>query len=306
MAHKVETMAYTNEVPWHGLGEYVADEITTDDMLLRAGLSWGVEKRPMYLEGGAPVPDFFALTRDKDNKVLDVVGNRYIPTQNREAFEFFREFVEAGSAKMETAGSLRGGQYVWGLANLNQSFKLKGKDEVRGYLLLAVPHQQGKSNIAKVTATRVVCNNTLTLALDGVDEVRINHRRAFDAAAVERAKEALGVAREEFSEFEKNARVLQGINLTREDALRILAPVYQPQEEAVTLDDMNPKLASVMHAYDHAPGAVPGNAWGVLNAVTYYSDHIASRSADRRLTNAWFGKTAKQKEKVLARLLDMA
>lgn len=305
MSHLVETMAYTNEVPWHGLGEYVAKAPSVKEMLKVAKINWKVERRPLTCEG-KEVPGFAALSRSSDGKVLDVVGSRYIPTQNEQAFEFFREFVEAGKATMETAGSLKGGKLVWGLAKLGTGFKLRGNDQVNGYLLCACPHEQGKSLLFKTTAVRVVCNNTFTMALgEKTTEWRMGHRTAFDGVKIDEAKDALGIAREQISEFEKNAKILQKLNLDREEVVKILAPVYQPEYDG-TPDGMSPRMKRLIDIYENAPGAQVGNGWGVFNAVTYYADHVASRTADKRLTNAWVGRTANQKEKVLELLLARA
>lgn len=310
MTHLVETMAYTNETPWHGLGHYVAEAPSVKKMLELAQLNWKVERKPMTIDG-REVPGFAALVRDRDGSVLDVVGSRYTPSQNAEVFEFFNEFVEAGGATMETAGALRGGRYVWGLASLNAKFKMRNNDVVKGYLLLVNPHEQGKSLIVRFTPVRVVCNNTLTLALRTAgQEFRMNHRNAFDQTMIARAKETLDIARDQLGEFERNARLLQKLNLSRADAIRILAPVYQPDTDpALIVGDFNvakPRMKSVMDILERAPGAEPNTGWGVLNAVTYYADHVASRSDDKRLTNAWLGRTAGQKETVLEKLLELA
>lgn len=317
MVANVETMAWTNEVPWHGLGERVDDTATVAQMLKKAGLNWKVERAPMFLEGGVEVKDFAALRRSSDGSVLDVVGSRYKPTQNEEVFEFFKEFVEAGKAKMETAGSLAGGRYVWGLANLKDQFKLGSSDIVKGYLLAAIPHQQGKSLLLKQTSVRVVCQNTLHLALrkeEGAPEFRMNHRNEFNESMMNTAKEVLGLARDKLHEFEKIAQQLLKLKLGKDDVIRLLQPVFQHDLGETTMkqylgkfeDEANKKMDLVMQAYEKAPGATPGNGWGVLNAVTYYADHMASRTTDKRLTNAWMGKTANQKEKVLAALLEKA
>ncbi len=308
MVAAVETMAYTNEVPWHGLGFSRPEGFSSVKQIMRdAKLNWTVDRTPIFANG-VEVPGFAALTRSTDKKVFDIVGSKYIPTQNEEAFEFFVEFVEAGGAKMETAGSLRGGKYVWGLANLNASFKLKGNDEVKGYLLVGCPHEQGKSLIIKFTSIRVVCCNTLALALSEAGNTwRMSHRMQFGEVKRNEAKEALGIARDQLGEFERNARILQKINIKRDDAIRILAGVFAPDAEVKELiSDPTPRLQAILGAYEHAPGATPGNAWGVLNAVTYWADHMASRTADKRLTNAWLGKTAGQKEKTLEALLQLA
>lgn len=316
MSHEVETMAYTNEVPWHGLGNYVGDKVRVKEMIKAAGLDWKVEKRPMILEHTkAPVPGFYALTRDKDGKVLDVVGSKYVPTQNHEAFEFFTDFVEAGDATMETAGSLREGRYVWGLANLGKSFTLPGKDKVEGYLLVACPHEHGKSVIIRVTSVRVVCNNTLSMALGkgqrkrddekfGAQEFRMGHRRAFDGAMIKKAKETLGIARDQIDEFREAAEKLRKISMNEQDAIEFYADLLKVDEGAESAEEVTrPRIKLLLDINQRAPGAQPDNAWGILNSITYYADHVASRSADKRLTNAFFGKTARMKEAALDMLL---
>jgi phage/plasmid-like protein (TIGR03299 family) len=316
MSHQVETMAYTNEVPWHGLGTYVEHAPDVDEMIRLAQLGWTVERVPMTTADGEDVPGFYALVRSSDRRVLDVVGSRYMPIQNREAFEFFTDFVEAGDATMETAGSLRGGRYVWGLANLGSGFNVgRTKDRVNGYLLVGVPHEQGKSLIIRTTHVRVVCNNTLTMALrESLPEFRMAHRTAFDASMITRAREVLGLAREQVAEFKETANTLKSIKLAVDDVLRIVVPIMSPKTTDDGLaamiaegpDAYTPRIAAVMGAYTDAPGADPGNAWGALNAITYYADHMAGNTDDTRLANAWFGKTARQKTAVMTSLLELA
>lgn len=319
MAHEIESMAYTNEKPWHGLGHHVLEAPSVDKMLKLAKLDWTIEKHPLHYSQTAPedrpnaeVNDYFALVRNTDGKCLDVVGRHYRPVQNKDAFEFFNEFVQAGKARMETAGSLRGGKYVWGLANLQSSFKLDGGDEVKGYLLVASPHESGKALIIKFTTVRVVCNNTLTLALKhSGNEFRMAHRCEFDDNMRQRAKEVLGIAREQMDEFEKNARKLKKMKMGKKDIIEVLANVYQPRASLKhIMEDVekntSPSMKRVLDVLEHAPGADPDTGWGVLNAVTYYADHVASRGQDKRLVNAWFGKTANHKQIVLDDLLRRA
>lgn len=319
MAHEIEKMAYTNEVPWHKLGTKVLGSPTSEEMMKKAGLDWTVAKHPIYYSDkdvkdkpNKIYGDAYALVRSSDGKCLDIVGNHYRPVQNVDAFKFFNEFVTAGKAKMETAGSLRGGKYVWGLANLNASFKLEGNDEVKGYLLVASPHEIGKSLIIKFTTIRVVCNNTLTLALKSSgNEFRMAHRMEFDDKTRERAKEVLGIAREQMVEFEGNARKLKKLKLKKEKIIEVLANVYQPRKtlKHLTSDfdkNSSPSMKRVFDVLHHAPGADPDTGWGVLNAVTYYADHVASRTVDKRLYNSWVGKTGNHKQMVLTDLLRLA
>lgn len=303
MVAAVETMAYTNEVPWHGLGVSRPQGWKTVGALLKdAGIDWKVERKAMFNEQGEQIPKFAALTRDRDNKVLDVVGGRYVPVQNAQAFEFFKEFVEAGKATMETAGSLMDGQIVWGLAKLGTSFEVTKGDKVNGYMLCMCPHKKGKSLLFKMTAVRVVCNNTLAMALsEGGEKWTMGHRTAFDGVKVEEAKAALGIAREQVGEFEKQAKILKKIKLSNDDVVKVLSPIFNKDEA-----ENSRRMKQLIDIYEKAPGQVAGDAWAAFNAVTYYADHVASRSADKRLTNAWLGRTAMQKELVLERLLELA
>ena len=319
MPHEIETMAYTNEVPWHGLGQHVESAPTVDEMIKLAKLDWQVEKWPLIAiqpEGvGDASVDFdrnHALVRNTDHAVMGICGPQYTPIQNHQAFEFFDEFVRAGDATMETAGSIKGGKYVWGLANLNSSFQVTSGDEVKGYLLAMIPHVPGNSLIFKFTSVRVVCNNTLSLSLKlrGLEH-RISHRYEWSEEACENAKDALGIARNKMSDFEKNAKVLQSLNLTRDEAVRVLAPTYQGSTDVKDIVTKFEKVANrpmkrLMDVYEKAPGATPGNGWGILNAVTYFSDHLASNTADNRWESATIGRTSKRKVEVLQRLLEMS
>jgi len=310
MSHEVETMAFTGEVPWHGLGTHVESNLSIEEMLVQAGLDWRVIREPAERDG-VVVPGHYWLVRSSDNKVLDACGNRYKPSQNAEAFEFFREFLDAGEAILETAGSLKGGKYVWGLANLDTSFTLPGKDQVDGYVLVGCPHEQGKSLLIKRTSIRVVCHNTLTAALrDKTGTFRFVHRSKFGKAAIKKAKMVLGLAREDMREFERQAKLMVEHEIKLSQFVSIVAPIMLPKATPDRIMDMvkdpkkfTPRMKDLYQAYTQAPGATPGNAWGVLNAVTFYTDHMASRTQDQRLSNAWFGKTARQKQAVLDKLL---
>lgn len=313
MTDAVETMAWTNEVPWHGLGVNVRGDLSPAEMLKSAGLLWRVSREPMFTADGREVPDFAALVRDKDQKVLDVVGSRWQPTQNEEAFEFFNEFVHAGQATMETAGSLRGGRLVWGLANLGATFKLSGGDQVKGYLLMALPHEQGSSIKAKFTTVRVVCQNTMTMAMRrGGSLFTMSHRLVFDPKMQERAKRALGIARDQLDEHKQHCELLAKTTIARSDAEEFLVEMIDPELWAdglsVVRDKINSrklgrKAQTAIDALDHAPGSqlksAKGTMWGAVNALTYATDHLWGKGADQRLTKAWFGPAANLKERVL-------
>ena len=162
MAHQVETMAYAGEVPWHGLGVEVNNDLTPNQMMKKAGLDWTVEQIDSYatLPNGKKVATGMkALVRSSDNKVLTNIGQIWNPVQNEQAFEFFSEYVLAGDMEMHTAGSLKGGQMVWALAKVKESFDLFGGDKVESYLLFSIPLLYCMSIDIRFRPIRVVCNN---------------------------------------------------------------------------------------------------------------------------------------------------
>ena len=233
MAHLVETMAYANATPWHGLGNQVSDALTPEEMLVAAGLDWTVSRRQIFTtqekdptsDNSLKANDWGLLVRDSDNQIFGPCGKNYIPLQNHEVFTFFDKFVKAGHMKMETAGSLAGGRQVWGLAAINQGFVLPGGDEVNGYLLLSQPHVWGKSLNIMFTPIRVVCNNTLTLSLNTRVEkmVKFDHRRQFDGEIV---KEALGVAKEKLAKYKEMASFLGSKKATGEDVVTYFKRIF--------------------------------------------------------------------------------
>lgn len=310
-------MAFANELPWHGLGNRVDSKSTVDQMLKAAGLNWKVNLHQCKIEVGGKLRDVtgkFALVRETDNRVLTMVGPNWKPLQNKDALEFFREYTEVGGATLETAGSLRGGKIVWGLAKLAAGFKLPGGDQVNGYLLLISPHEVGHKISARTTTVRVVCANTMALALRSHSQAYFaqNHLKDFD---VEQAKATIGIANEEMVTAAAKAKKLQKLKMSEMEHLQVLARHFQPEmaetkaDVRKLMDDptlLNKKLAEVLVCLNKAPGAAPGNAWGTLNAVTYWTDHMVGRSVDARMTNAWLGPNAKLKLDVEAELLEMA
>jgi phage/plasmid-like protein (TIGR03299 family) len=323
MAHEVETMAWAHQVPWHGLGNRVEDSVTVDEMLLAAGLDWSVDQHDCWadINGSRISVGRKALVRSSDSKILTVTGPGWKPLQNAEALGFFREYAEAGGATLETAGSLRGGKIVWGLARVATGFTINSNDHVKGYILLVSPHEVGKSITVRTTSVRVVCANTLAMA-GGVAgknaEYRQSHIMDFD---VEAAKATVELVKTQIAQMAINAETLSQMQMSDYDTVRFLAKFFQPmtkEEEAVASEEQrtaslladptlrNPALEGTLWAVKKAPGATPGNAWGVLNGVTYWTDHMAGRSSDARLFNSWLGDLSRKKSAVANGLLEMA
>ena len=313
MAHQVETMAYAGEVPWHGLGVPVSNDLTPQQMQQKAGLDWKVEKQDLVTASGAKVDGKQALVRTSDNKVLDVIGKGWNPVQNDEAFDFFSEYVLAGDMEMNTAGSLRDGNMVWALAKVKDSFTILGEDQVDSYLLFSNPHQYGKAIDVRFTPIRVVCNNTLSLSLGQQVEksVSLNHRTEFNPDSV---KETLGIASEKFQLYKETAEFLSTKRFTVESLVQyyneVFPRTYQGKKE-ITVKDFTDLSSNGQKAYevlDTQPGAEFGEGtwWQALNSVTYLTDHQLGREADTRLTSAWFGANQSRKVKAVEKAVEYA
>jgi phage/plasmid-like protein (TIGR03299 family) len=314
MSHELEIvngqaqMAYTGDVPWHGLGVRVGSDLTPQEMMQAAGLDWSVERFPMTTQVGdriVNVPGKQALVRSSDNKVLDVVGDQWIPVQNEDAFQFFDDYVKAGGMSMHTAGSLKDGKIIWGLAKVNESFSLfGGKDEVESYLLLSNPHNYGRGVDVRFTPTRVVCNNTLSMALDGKASlgISLNHRQEFD---VEKVKVALDIASKQMSVYAEAAEFMGSKRYTQDRLVEYFSRVFPKttgKNKGLSFEDLMSEMRSgknvlsrnasaALEAVDTQPGANlgAGTWWSAYNAVTYMTNHTLGSSQDTRLQSAWFG-----------------
>jgi len=307
MAHAVETMAYAGEVPWHGLGVKVIDDLTPEQMMEKAGIDWTVKKRPMTYSSKHKVyevPGKQALIRESDGKLLDVVGSDWEPVQNAQAMGFFHDFVMEGNMKMHTAGSLREGQMVWALAKVDNDFEVFGGDKVESYMLFSNPHQYGKSVDVRFTPIRVVCNNTLSLALGAKDmSVQVGHRKEFDAQFV---KQALGLAEQRMDEYRRSAEFL-GSKKYNEDTLKQYFGEILGTSK-VSEDNLSRTAKRAFEIVDTQPGAEyrQGTWWNALNAVTFLTDHELGRNADNRVSSAWFGGNRVRKIKAMTKALDYA
>ena len=313
MAHEVETMAYAGELPWHGLGEAVSNDLTPVQMMQKAGVDWEVEQQPLVTASGVPIKDKVALVRTSDNSVLDVTGKDWKPVQNEEAFNFFAEFVAAGDMEMHTAGSLKEGRNVWALAKIKESFDVFGDDTVESYLLFSNPHQYGKAVDIRFTPIRVVCSNTLTLSLgqDAARSVKVGHRTEFDADSV---KETLGLASQKFAQYKEMAEFLGSRKITAESLIQYYNEIFpntsrtNTNKTVETVDDLSRAAKTCYEVLETQPGAeyAPGTWWQAFNSVTYYTDHLQGRNSENRLHNQWFGYNQAKKVKAAEKAVELA
>ena len=339
MAAAVESMAYAGEVPWHGLGVQVDSNLTPKEMLVEAGLDWSVSKREIFTYDNADpdksedlimAPNHSLLVRDSDNTIFGPCGPKFIPTQNEDAFTFFKKFTDAGKMTMETAGSLKDGRQIWGLAKVDESFTLPGDDRVLGNLLVSVSHEWGKSNEIRFTPIRVVCNNTLSMALADRTQphFKMPHTRAFDADLIKTAEDALGLASNRMKEYKEAAEFLCTKKYNKDTVVSYIADLMQPKlamqqklleqsktektylARATMLDEFQRAPSKVYEALEQQPGAnlksSSGTWWGAMNAVTFVVDHKWGHDRDAAMHIAWFGARASLKTKAMTTALDYA
>lgn len=173
MAHLIETMAYAGATPWHGLGNQLPQKQPIEVWQREAGMDWQIQESPVHFKSDTvghlgtihSFPEQKVLYRSDTKAPLSVVSQRYHTVQPREVLEFYRDLTEASGYELETAGVLKGGRKFWALARTGQGTELRGNDQVNGYLLLATSCDGTLATTATPTTVRVVCNNTLTIAL---------------------------------------------------------------------------------------------------------------------------------------------
>ena len=317
MAHEVETMAYVDAVPWHGLGNQLTPKQPIEIWQREAGMDWQINETDVLysVSGGDGLhlksnPDSKVLFRSDTHSPLSVVSKRYKVVQPAEVLEFYRDLVSVGGFELETAGVLKGGKKLWALAKTGQETLLRGNDQVKAYLLLATSCDGTLCTTAQFTSVRVVCNNTLQMAVgDSRGAVKVPHSTQFDPAQV---KQALGLGMSHWDTFVNDMRKLAERKVNKFEAMSYLINVLG--DSAVPLNDQ-PNTKAIQNVYTLFAGegkgsdlaSASGTAWGLLNGVTEYVDqHRRARSADHRLDSAWFGPGAVIKEKALYEALKLA
>jgi phage/plasmid-like protein (TIGR03299 family) len=311
MAHLVETMAYRNQTPWHGLGNYLSENQPIEVWLREAGMEWQIIHSPVQYRTGAALQDFTeqkVLYRSDTLRPLSVVSRKYQVVQPREILEFYRDLVEVGGFELETAGVLKDGKKLWALARTGQEAMLKGGHRVKGYLLLATACDGTHATTAQFTSVRVVCNNTLRMAVDDSSgAIKVPHSTKFDPQEV---KKALGVGISAWDDFVYRMKQLAERRVTDLEAITFTKDVF---EAAHFSDQAAKKARDVVLALYSGAGvgstleAANDTAWGLLNAVTEYVDHDRrARSPSNRLDSAWFGQGAAIKQRALDAALLLA
>lgn len=295
MAAEVETMFYTRETPWHGLGTRVMEAPGSKEALYLSGLDWNVEQEPIYTETGNRISGFKANIRDIDQKVLGVVTDRYKVIQNEEAFAFTDELLGEG-IRYETAGSLQGGRKVWLLAHLPQEYIIAG-ERISPYLLFSNTHDGSGAIRAAVTPIRVVCNNTLNLALNTAKRSWSTIHTGDIKSKLEEAKNTLFMANAYMDELGREFENLRRKRLTEKQVMEYIGLLIPLDENGTSQQKKNvTRLQNNMKMrYFDAPDLqdVGHNAYRFINAVSDFATHAEP-----------LRKTANYREQVFARTVE--
>jgi phage/plasmid-like protein (TIGR03299 family) len=320
MGHNLfrEHMAFVDELPWHHLGKRVSPDVSSHVMLQEAGLDWNVQKVPA--PGAAIVPHRYGptqykryfLTRDAVDKekvapVLGIVSSRYEVLQNEEAFAFFEPFLEAGHAHYETAGALGNGEKVWVQVRIGDPLIVPPRDEVNRFILLSNSHDGRGALSLRFTPVRVVCNNTLNMAVEGGEYV-VNVRHSRNMRDRLEREQVVYLLRLVEATFARAAREFTLLAKTR--ATETLREVYLtgmlPPTKADKAEGGTPRWWQAVDKALDNPAVTPkptrDTVWGLYNAVTYVEDYRKTREAapEARLDRIWFGRGADLKVRALA------
>lgn len=295
MAANVETMFYTREKPWHGLGTMVAESPTSAEALRLAGLDWNVAQEDVLTPYHEVIPGYKANVRDTDRKVLGVVTDRYKVVQNTEAFEFTDALLGEG-VRYETAGSLQEGRKVWLLAHLPHEYIING-EKISPYLVFSNTHDGSGSVKVAITPIRVVCNNTLNLALATAQRSFSMVHTGDIKEKMKEAKDTLFMADGYMQELGKEFEELRRKKLSDADVNSYIE-ILLPMENADSVQQMRNvgKLREDMRKrYFDAPDLreVGKNAYRFINAVSDFATHAEP-----------LRKTSNYKENIFGRTID--
>ncbi|ENW06743.1 DUF932 domain-containing protein [Acinetobacter beijerinckii] len=346
MAHQIENMAYVGETPWHGLGNQLTPNQPIEVWAKQAGMDWQIESSNVsYMAENhkgqnliLPHDEQRVLYRSDTHAPLSVVSQRYQEVQPKEILHFYKDLTEQSGFELETAGVLKGGKKFWALAKTGQTSALKGKDVSNGYILLATACDGTLATTAQFTSIRVVCNNTLAIALKGQNVsagvVKVPHSTKFDA---EKIKQQLGISVRAWNEHMYEMKQLSQRKVTQQEAAAYFDAVFNntslsiaEQEDSIVQYYRNaamsnqhnstPKadnktepngraMSKVMTMFNgHGRGAelssAKDTAYGLLCSITEFADHERrAMSQDHRLDSAWFGVGAGLKQRGLEQAL---
>jgi len=346
MAHELAfvgnkaSIAFVGDVPWHGLGQSLTKDASIETWSKEAGLDYPIKSAPVKFDIpsenssttlkalGINTPEVETknynrrrvLYRGDTHEELSIVSDDYRIVQPAQVLEFFRDLVQEGGGQMylETAGALFGGTRYWAMANTNREEDVLKNDRIKCRLLLVSSCDGTLATTSKLVAERVVCNNTLKVAMgesaSNQQQVRVTHGATFDPKKI---KEALGLIDSGWDTFMTNIKSMAAKKVTDLDVKQYIAEImlnkaqfaeFENTEGGKVHSRVQSKLDTIFNMYKGTGmGAdlATGTLWGALNAVTEYADHRIGEIDDNKLWNSWFGITESMKNKAYELAMDM-
>ena len=294
---------------WHGLGQYLEEGQGISQWKTAAGMDWEIFSSPVMYQAFMETKidaSRQVLFRSDSHDMLSVVSSEYKIVQPGEVLEFFREFTNLNQMKLSAAGTLFGGKRFWATAELGKEAFIVDGDKIEGYLLLVTSADGTLSTQAKFSSTRVVCNNTLNVALSEQNKVvRKTHASQFDAREF---KVDLGLIDKGWDNFVTNLKSLADQKVVQDEANEFFARLVNPKNDSAMKESLGyiRQMQALQHFYKNGSGAEMshGTKWGLLNAVTEMHTHGSGRSgADSQFDKSEFGKGASVKQEALDLLL---
>lgn len=290
MSALVETMYSVREVPWHGLGTVIENAPNSHDAIELAGLNWQVNGNPIFDANGNEIKGYKANTRDSDNSVLGVVSDRYQIVQNAEAFEFTDHLIDADEITYETAGSLRNGKQIWLLGKMPET-KILG-DDVDPYICFTNTFDGSGAIKVCLTPIRVVCNNTLNLALSRASRSWSTKHMGDMAGKLMEAKETLMLANNYMSMLDIEADKYANTAISDDEIQKVISEIFPVDVNNDSQRKINnvQQLTDTFYTCYYMPDIAQykNTQWGVINAMADMVGHMApARNTATYQENNW-------------------
>ena len=296
MSANVESMFYTGRnTPWHGLGIRVGDALSSEEAIIQSGLDWQVVQKDIKTDDSERISGFKANIRADNNVILGIVSDRYRVVQNKDAFNFTDDLLNDG-VKYETAGSLNNGKRIWLLAKMPEKYTL-ADETVEPYMVFTNAHDGNGAVQVAMTPVRVVCQNTLNLALNTARRKWSTNHTGDIKGKLDEAKSTLMLADRYMTALKQKAEELSLVKLNDKKVMHYIDELIEMPDSPTSLQRANieKKRNDIKTRYFEAPDLVllPNNAWRFINAV---SDHVTHSEPSRR--------TAKYNENLFSKTID--
>lgn len=293
MSANVETMFYVRNTPWHGLGIKVDEALTSKEALVAAGLDWNVTQKDVMTDYYNVIDGYKANIREFDGKVLGVVSDRYKIVQNVDAFNFTDNLIDHG-VTYETAGSLQEGKRIWLLAKLPDSYRL-ADEKVDPYIVFSNSHDGSGAIKAAMTPVRVVCNNTLNLALSDAKRIWSTVHTGDIMMKLDEARHTLLQAGLYMGKLQREAEMLSLIRLTDRKVMQFTNELIPVRDDATELQKKNTQRmrSGLLRRYYEAPdlAVLPKSGWRYINAVSDFVTHTEPLRRTEKYQENLFLKT---------------